>query len=92
MIRIFLDLKDVMESNISKIYPRTCRDKLQIFKHSIAKNWDNCQSVQDLKMPLGEFFKDDMWNLHAKFHKFSRQRNGNINLSLFSFSEICTMG
>jgi hypothetical protein len=43
-------------------------------------------------MPLGEFFKDDMWNLHAKFHKFSRQRNGNINLSLFSFSEICTMG
>jgi hypothetical protein len=43
-------------------------------------------------MPLGEQIRDDMWSAHAKFHEFSMYRKGDINLSLFSFSQICTMG
>jgi hypothetical protein len=43
-------------------------------------------------VPLGEQIKVDMRSTHTKFHEFSMHRKGDINLSLFSFSEICTMG
>jgi hypothetical protein len=42
-------------------------------------------------MPLGEKIKDDIWNMHAKCHEFSLHRNGDINLSLSSFFEFCTL-
>jgi len=42
-------------------------------------------------MPLGEHIRDDMGSVHAEFHKFSMHRKGDINLSLFSFSKICTL-
>jgi hypothetical protein len=43
-------------------------------------------------MPLGEKIRDDVRSMHAKFHEFSMHRKGYMYLSLFSFSEICTMG
>jgi hypothetical protein len=43
-------------------------------------------------MPLGEQIRDDVRSMHANFHEFSMHRKGDMNLSLFSFSEICTMG
>jgi hypothetical protein len=43
-------------------------------------------------MPLGEMVRDDMRSVHDKFHEFSMHKKGDINLSLISFSEICTMG
>jgi hypothetical protein len=43
-------------------------------------------------MPLGELFRNDMRRMHAKFNEFSMHRKGDINLSLFFFSKICTMG
>jgi hypothetical protein len=42
-------------------------------------------------MPLGEQIRDDMGSVHAKFQEFSMHRKGDINLSLFSFSEICRL-
>jgi hypothetical protein len=42
-------------------------------------------------MPLGEQIRDDIWTLHAKFHKFRKHRGGDTNLSSFSFSEFCTL-
>jgi hypothetical protein len=43
-------------------------------------------------MPLGEHIRDDMRRMHAKFHEFSRQRKGDINLSSFPFYEFSRMG
>jgi hypothetical protein len=42
-------------------------------------------------MPLGEKIRDDIWNMHAKCHEFSMHRNDDINLSLSSFFEFCTL-
>jgi hypothetical protein len=42
-------------------------------------------------MPLGEQTRDDIWSLHAKFHEFRKHRDEDMNLSLFSFSEFCTL-
>ncbi len=43
-------------------------------------------------MPLGEQIRHDMRSVHDKIHEFSMHIKGDINLSLFSFSEICTKG
>ncbi len=43
-------------------------------------------------MPLGEQIQDDMRNLNDKFHEFNTHIKEDIDLSLFSFSEICTLG
>jgi hypothetical protein len=42
-------------------------------------------------MSLGEQIRDDIWSLHAKFHEFRKHRDEYMNLSLFSFSEFCTL-
>ena len=42
-------------------------------------------------MPLGELFRNGMRSMHTEFHEFSMHRKGDINLSLFSFSKICTL-
>jgi hypothetical protein len=41
-------------------------------------------------MPFVEQIRDDIWSLHAEFHEFRKHRDGDTNLSLFSFSEFCT--
>jgi hypothetical protein len=41
-------------------------------------------------MPLLEKIWDDMRSVHGKFHEFTMHIKGDISLSLFSFSEICT--
>jgi hypothetical protein len=41
-------------------------------------------------MPLGEQIRDAIWSLH-KFYEFRKHRDGNMNLSSFSFSEFCTL-
>jgi hypothetical protein len=40
----------------------------------------------ELSMPLGGHIKNEMRNMHAKCHDFSRHRNEDMNLSLISFS------
>jgi hypothetical protein len=42
-------------------------------------------------MPLGEHIRDDIRNVHDKFNEFIMHRKGDINLSLFSLSEIYTI-
>jgi hypothetical protein len=42
-------------------------------------------------MPLCEHIRDYMKNVHAKFHEFNMHRDVDVNLSLFSFSEFCTL-
>jgi hypothetical protein len=42
-------------------------------------------------MPLGEHIRDGMKRVHAKFHEFSMHRDTDMNLSLFLFSEFCTL-
>jgi hypothetical protein len=41
-------------------------------------------------MPLGVHM-NDMRRTHTKFHEFSMHRNVDVNLSLFSFPEFCTL-
>jgi hypothetical protein len=73
-----------------KFSSRSCRNNLLKFKHGRAKKWDNCSINQDLKMPLGELLRNDMRSMHANVYEFSMHRKGDINLSLFRFSKICT--
>jgi hypothetical protein len=47
--------------------------------------------MQEWNMPLGEKTRDDIWSLHHKFHEFRKHRDEDMNLSLFSFSEFCTL-
>jgi hypothetical protein len=42
-------------------------------------------------MLLGEHIRNEIRNLHAKFNEFSMHKNEDMNLSLFSFSAICTI-
>jgi hypothetical protein len=42
-------------------------------------------------MPLGEHIRNEMRNMHAKCHEFSIHRNDDMDLSLFSFTEFCTL-
>jgi hypothetical protein len=42
-------------------------------------------------MPLDEHIWNEMRNLHARFHEFSIHKNEDMNLSLFSFLEFCTL-
>jgi hypothetical protein len=42
-------------------------------------------------MPLDEKIRDDIWSSHAKFHEFIMLRDEDMNLSLFSFYEFCTL-
>jgi hypothetical protein len=42
-------------------------------------------------IPFGYLFSNDMGSMHDKFYKFSMHRKGDIDLSLFSFSEICRL-
>jgi hypothetical protein len=44
-----------------------------------------------LNIPLGEIFRNDMGNMYAKFYEFIMHIKGDIDLSLFSFSEICRL-
>jgi hypothetical protein len=39
-------------------------------------------------MPLGDLSRNDMWSMHAKFYEFSMHNKCDINLPLFSFSEL----
>jgi hypothetical protein len=43
-------------------------------------------------MLLGEQIRYGMRSVHTKFHEFIIRRKEDINLSLFFFSEIYTMG
>jgi hypothetical protein len=42
-------------------------------------------------MPFGEKIRDDIWSAHAKLHEFYMHRDEDMNLSLFSFYEFCTL-
>jgi hypothetical protein len=42
-------------------------------------------------MPLGEHIRNNMKSMHAKFHEFRMYKDADMNLSLFSFSEFCTL-
>jgi hypothetical protein len=42
-------------------------------------------------MLLDEKIRDDIWSSHAKFHEFNIHRDEDMNLSLFSFYEFCTL-
>jgi hypothetical protein len=75
-----------------KFSPGSRRNKLLKFEHCRAKKWNNCKNIQQLNMPLGEHIGDDMRDEHAKFYEFSIHRKVDINLSLFLFYEICTIG
>jgi hypothetical protein len=48
--------------------------------------------MQQLNMSLGEHIRDHMRSIHAKFHEFGIHRKVGMNLSLFSFYEIYTIG
>jgi hypothetical protein len=43
-----------------------------------------------MNMPLGEWMRDNIWSVHENIHEFSIHIKGDINLSMYSFSEICT--
>jgi hypothetical protein len=45
--------------------------------------------MNQLNVPLGEILRNDMRSEHAMFYEFIMHRKGDIDLSLFSFSEIC---
>jgi hypothetical protein len=45
----------------------------------------------NLSMPLGYHIRNEMRNMHAKFHEFGMHRNKDMNLSLFSFPKFCTL-
>jgi hypothetical protein len=47
--------------------------------------------MHQLIVLLGELLRNDMRSIHAKFYEFSIHRKGDIDLSLFSFSEICRL-
>jgi hypothetical protein len=74
-----------------KFSPRKCRNKLLKFKYCRDKKWNNYENMQQLNMKLGEYIRGYMTNVHSKFHAFSMHRDPVINLSLFSFSEFCTL-
>jgi hypothetical protein len=42
-------------------------------------------------VPRGEHIRDVIRRVHAKFHEFSMHRDEYMNLSLFSFYEICRL-
>jgi hypothetical protein len=42
-------------------------------------------------MPPGEQIRDDIWSADAKLHEFSIHRDEDMNLSMFSFYEFCTL-
>jgi hypothetical protein len=42
-------------------------------------------------IPLGAIFSNDMRSIHATFYEFIMHRKGDIDLSLFLFSEICRL-
>jgi hypothetical protein len=44
--------------------------------------------MQKLNVPLGDHLWDDMRSLHVKFHEFIMSGKEDIDLSLFSSSEI----
>jgi hypothetical protein len=44
-----------------------------------------------LIIPLGELFRNAMGSMHDMFYEFIMHRKGDIDLSLFSFSEICRL-
>jgi hypothetical protein len=45
-----------------------------------------------LKVLRGDLMGNDMKSLHAKFCEFTIHIKGDMNLSLFLFSEFCTLG
>jgi hypothetical protein len=47
--------------------------------------------MPNLSMPIGEHIRNEMRNMHDKCHEFSMHRNQDMNLSLFSISEFCTL-
>jgi hypothetical protein len=57
----------------------------------MSKKWDYCQSKNNLDMPLGQNISNKMISLHAKFHEFISHKNEDMNLSLFSLLEFCTL-
>jgi hypothetical protein len=42
-------------------------------------------------MSLDDHIIDVIWRVYAKFHEFRMHRDGDMNLSSFSFSEFCTL-
>jgi hypothetical protein len=40
---------------------------------------------------LIDIFRNDMGSMHVRFYEFSMHRKGDIDLSLFLFSEICRL-
>jgi hypothetical protein len=42
-------------------------------------------------MPLGQKIRDDIWSSHAMLEEFIMYRDEDMNLSLFSLHEFCTL-
>jgi hypothetical protein len=42
-------------------------------------------------MPLGGLISNDMWSMNPTFYEFSMHMQGDIDLSLLSFYEICRL-
>jgi hypothetical protein len=47
--------------------------------------------MHKLNLSFGELFRNDMGSMSAKFYEFIIYKKGAIDLSLFSFSEICRL-
>jgi hypothetical protein len=47
--------------------------------------------MQQLNVPHGEHIWDGTGSVHAEFYEFIMHRKENIDLQLFSFSEICAL-
>jgi hypothetical protein len=44
-----------------------------------------------MEYDTGEQIRDVIWSAHAKLHEFSMHREEDMNLSMFSFYEFCTL-
>jgi hypothetical protein len=58
----------------SKFSPRTTRNKLLKFQHYRHKKWNDYQNMLNLNMLLGELNRNEMRNLHRKFHEFDMHK------------------
>jgi hypothetical protein len=74
-----------------KFSSKKCRNKLLKFKPCSDKKWNSSSNMQQLNVPHGEHIWDGTGSVHAEFYEFIMHRKENIDLQLFSFSEICTL-
>jgi hypothetical protein len=75
----------------TKLKPSACRNKSLKFKPCRDKKSSSWYNMHQLNENFGEILINDMKSIHAKFYEFIVHSKLDIDLQLFSFSEICRL-